>query len=259
MFMKCLRKYGNRPYTIVLLHGGPGGGGEMRPVAEFLLSKGYSVLEPIIRKKTITGQIKLIKNLIDDETEKQVIIVGHSWGAMLGWLFCASYPEYVKKLIMVASGEFDKKFVPRIEKTRKDRMSNEQKIIFQNLIDKKLDVELFNQVGKFLMKIDSYDLIDDGFENEIEPDHNVFEAVWSEAEKLRESGEFLEIGKKINCPIVIIHGDYDPHPLEGIEGPIKEIVNEVKIYRLEKCGHYPWLEKEARSDFFDIFLKELRL
>lgn len=255
--MEYLRKYGNKPYKIVLLHGGPGGGGEMRPVAEYLLSNGYSVLEPIIREKTISGQIELIKKLIDDETEKRVIIVGHSWGAMLGWLFCANYPEYVKKLIMVASGEFDKKFVSIIEETRKNRMTDEQKVIFQNLIDKKLDVESFDQIGKFLMKIDSYDLIDDRFENEIKTDHVVFETVWSEAEKLRESGEFLDAGKKISCPIVIVHGDYDPHPLEGIEGPIRKLLNEVKVYKLEKCGHYPWLEKEARNDFFEILISEV--
>lgn len=44
--MKSLRIYGNPPYQIALIHGGPGGAGEIAPVAAHL-SKKYSVLEPL--------------------------------------------------------------------------------------------------------------------------------------------------------------------------------------------------------------------
>jgi len=34
--------------------------------------------------------------------------------------------------------------------------------------------------------------------------------VWTEASKMRRSGKLLNLGKMIRCPVVAIHGDYDP-------------------------------------------------
>ena len=43
----------------------------------------------------------------------------------------------------------------------------------------------------------------------------VFQKVWSEANELRRSGKLLQLGKQIMCPVVAIHGDYDPHPVRS--------------------------------------------
>jgi len=44
--MDTLRKYGKEPFSIAVIHGGPGAGGEMAPVARELSSH-WGVLEPI--------------------------------------------------------------------------------------------------------------------------------------------------------------------------------------------------------------------
>lgn len=49
---------------------------------------------------------------------------------------------------------------------------------------------------------------------------------------------------------VVIHGDYDPHPFEGVQGPLSPILKEFRFFLLKNCGHYPWLEREARERFF---------
>ncbi len=255
--MLFVRRYGHEPYKIVLLHGGPGGGGELRLVANTLYNRGWSVLEPILRGKSIKVQLRELANMIRGESAGKVIVIGHSWGAMLGWLLSGKYPELVEKLFLIASGEFNPDFVSQITKTRNKRMTVKEKKMYQLFTDKKFDNELFKKIGKFLTKIDSCCLIDDKFKNDIEPDYKVFESIWSDLEKLRDSGDFLEVGKRIGCPIVVVHGDFDPHPVEGIVEPIKSLTDDVKVYVLKRCGHYPWREKYAMDDFYKILLKEL--
>lgn len=54
--MKNLRIYGNAPFTVAVIHGGPGALGEMAPVAKEL-SHVWGTLEPLHTAKTIEGQI----------------------------------------------------------------------------------------------------------------------------------------------------------------------------------------------------------
>jgi len=54
--LKNFKKHGNPPFTVVVVHGGPGAGGEMAPVAREL-SKNFGVLEPIQTESTIEGQV----------------------------------------------------------------------------------------------------------------------------------------------------------------------------------------------------------
>jgi pimeloyl-ACP methyl ester carboxylesterase len=116
------------------------------------------------------------------------------------------------------------------------------------------------QLGDLLTKADSYNpLMVESEALDCHFDQSVWKAnsVWEEFEKLRASGQLLELGRQIQCPVVAIHGDYDSHPLEGIRDPLSPILNDFKIILLEHCGHYPWREKKAREKFFDILRKEL--
>ena len=53
--MVTFRVHGQKPYTIVVIHGGPGAGGEMAPIARRLSSE-WGVIEPIQTKKSIEKQ-----------------------------------------------------------------------------------------------------------------------------------------------------------------------------------------------------------
>ena len=75
---------------------------------------------------------------------------------------------------------------------------------------------------------------------------------WKEAEELRRSGKLLASGKQIKCPVVAIHGDFDPHPAEGVEWPLLSVLENFRFIILEKCGHYPWKEKEAGTKFYKL-------
>ena len=60
--MKNLRKYGHSPYTVAVVHGGPGAPGEMAPVARELSSI-TGVLEPLQTKYSLEGQVQELREV----------------------------------------------------------------------------------------------------------------------------------------------------------------------------------------------------
>jgi pimeloyl-ACP methyl ester carboxylesterase len=87
---------------------------------------------------------------------------------------------------------------------------------------------------------------------------DVFQGVWKDAARLRASGELLALATRIECPVVAIHGDCDPHPYEGVQQPLSSRLEDFRFIMLENCGHKPWIEREAREGFYEVLEDELR-
>jgi pimeloyl-ACP methyl ester carboxylesterase len=259
--MENLRKYGKSPFRIAVIHGGPGAPGEMKPVAEEL-AKGYGVLEPLQTKATLKEQLLELKTVLENNAQLPVTLVGHSWGAMLGYIFTAENPSFVKKLILVGSGVFEDKYAAEIMPLRFSRLTDKEKEIFNSLnrtLKNKTTEnkdEVFAQLGKLISRTDDFDPIPHKNET-IAHQYDIYERVWKDAQEIRGSGKLLALGKNIRCPIIAIHGDYDPHPQEGVKIPLSGILKDFQFILLKNCGHSPWIEKKARNEFFQILNKEL--
>jgi len=259
--MKNLRTYGNPPFNVAVLHGGPGAPGQMAPVARELSSE-RGVLEPLQTKHTLEGQVKELRSVLEENGDFPVTLVGSSWGAMLGFIFSAYHPKYVKKLILIGSGVYNRKFAEKIQEKRLNRLDLNERGKAQFLMDAlshpyaKDKNRLFGRLGELLTKADAYDPLT--LETEvIETQYEVFQGVWSDVVKIRKNGELLKLGRKIECPVVAIHGDYDPHPPEGIIKPLSTVLRDFKFILLKNCGHLPWIEKEAKAEFYEVLKKEL--
>ena len=259
--MKNLRIYGDPPFDVVVLHGGPGAPGQMAPVARELSSK-RGVLEPLQTKHSLTGQVEELHSIVRENGVYPVTLVGSSWGAMLGYLFSASHPEAVKKLILVGSGVYDKTSAEKIYKVRLNRLNEVERGEAQFLIEAlaqsgvKGKNRFFGRLGELLTKADAFN--PSTLDTEvIETQYDLHQSVWSDVVKSRNSGELLKLGKKIRCPVAAIHGDYDPHPWEGIEQPLSTVLSDFKFLLLKNCGHLPWIETEAKTEFYEILEREL--
>jgi len=121
-----IRKYGQAPFRVALIHGGPGAPGEMKPVAEEL-SKDFGILEPLQTADSIDGQVEELKSVLKQKGELPIILVGYSWGAWLAYILTARYPELVSKLILVGSGPFEASYTKNMMETRMNRLSEEEK------------------------------------------------------------------------------------------------------------------------------------
>jgi len=86
---------------------------------------------------------------------------------------------------------------------------------------------------------------------------DLYQAVWTEAARLRQTGMLLEYAAAIACPIVAIHGDYDPHPASGVRDPLQRVGRDVRFVLLRDCGHAPWKERYARDEFYATLRHEL--
>ena len=259
--MKNLRKYGTAPFNVAVIHGGPGAAGEMAPVArELATSRG--VLEPIQTATSLEGQVEELKTILEENGEPPFNLIGFSWGAWLGFIFAARYPLFVKKIILVGSGPYEAKYAVKILETRLKRLDESERIdaraCIEDLDDPAAEVRnrAFARLGALLSKADAYDPLPHGSEaGDWQVD--IFHSVWEDAAALRRSGKLLELGKHIHCPVVAIHGDYDPHPAEGVKQPLSGSVKSFRFILLKNCGHMPWIERQARGKFFEILNKEL--
>ena len=124
--MENLRTYGQPPYTVAVLHGGPGGPGYMAPVAREL-SADWGILEPLQAADSLEGQVQELQAALTDSADLPVTLIGSSWGAMLGFIVSARFPELVLKLIMVGSPVFDERYAATIQETRFSRLSEEER------------------------------------------------------------------------------------------------------------------------------------
>ena len=259
--MKNLRKYGNKPFRVAVIHGGPGAPGEMAPVARELSSV-VGVLEPLQTAATLEGQVRELKAVLAKHAALPVTLVGFSWGALLSFIFAARHPSFVRKLILIGSAPYEEKYALNITQTRLSRLSAEEReqalSLMQSLNDPAIQDKNtpLARLGKLLSRADSYDPLP--YNDEIlECRYDVYRGVWEQASELRSSGKLLELGKKIRCPVVAMYGDYDPHPAEGVVEPLSRTLKDFRFVLLEKCGHRPWLERSARDRFYNILKQEL--
>jgi pimeloyl-ACP methyl ester carboxylesterase len=261
--MKNLRQYGQPPYSTAVIHGGPGAAGEMAPLArELAARRGVGILEPFQTALSLDGQAAELQAVLEQNGDLPVTLIGFSWGAWLAFIVAARYPALVKKLILVGSGPFEEKYAAGIEETRLSRLGEAERQEARSLLevlnnpeagDKK---EAFARFGALFSKADAYDPLDDEAER-LDYRFDIFQQVWPEAAKLRRSGELLQPGRRIACPVVAIHGDHDPHPAEGVQIPLSATLKNFRFILLNHCGHKPWIERQARHAFFQRLADEL--
>lgn len=259
ILMSNFKKYGADPVKVVAVHGGPGATGEMAPVSKFL-SGSFGILEPYQTGNSIKDQVEELKTTIKDHCQYPVVLIGFSWGAWLSILLTSFYPEPIKKLILIGCPPLDPKNAKLIPDTRLSRLNGKERTEYLSSLkslqsDSDLNFDYnFQKLEKFTIKTDAFDPMPK-FENEVVFNPSIFKKVWREAEELRKSGRLIRAIKTIHKPIVCIHGDHDPHPLEGIKSYFTEDEDKHELIILKNCGHKPWIERQASVEFYRILIQ----
>jgi pimeloyl-ACP methyl ester carboxylesterase len=259
--MENLRKYGNPPFKIAVIHGGPGAYGEMSPIAQTLSSK-LGVLEPFQTSLSVGGEINELKNHILGYGSPPITLIGYSWGAWLSLLTAIYYKSLIKRVIIIGCGPLKQQYAHKIIETRFSRLNQEEQKKFESVLKDLNDPSIENtthlliQLKKYTDKTDQYNPINKKG-TIIKFNKKVFQNVWEEASTLRKNGKLLKLIENIECPVIAIHGTYDPHPIDGVRIPLSSKLENFRIIELKKCGHKPWIEKEAKDKFYRILQKEL--
>jgi pimeloyl-ACP methyl ester carboxylesterase len=260
--MKNLRIYGNRPYSVAVLHGGPGYPGAMAPVAREL-STDYGVLEPLQDADSIDGQVKELESVLRKNADLPVILVGWSWGSTLALITAAQHPNLVRKLILVCGAPLEKKYRENVFAEKLNRLSDDERAEVFSLQeiaygdspgDKAASLA---RLFEIFSKADSFDLLPHTDEV-IEYQVDINKSVGIESHKLYTGNDLLKVLAGIRCSVIAINGDSDTRPAAGISEPLSRILKDFRYILLEKCGHMPWYERYARDRFYKILRKEIK-
>ena len=259
--MRPVRKWGPGPYAVAVIHGGPGAPGEVAPVAREL-SAVTGILEPFQTETTLDGQVQELRSVLLEHGKVPVTLVGFSWGAYLSFLLAARYPALVKKLVLVSSPPFEEQYAASVTQTRMNRLKKNDQTNAQAMIAQLEDPgtpdknAVLAKLGTLLAHADTYDpahVMEEGFHCQ----YDLFRSVWDEASELRRKQILIQMAKAITCPVVAIHGDWDPHPAEGVNDPLSRELKDFRFVLLEKCGHRPWIERNASENFYKALVAEI--
>lgn len=258
------RKYGAAGPWVALLHGGPGAPGYLAPVARGL-ADAYRVLEPLQRGSgsqalTVSRHVEDLRELLDSECGADLPhLVGHSWGAMLALAFAAAHPGRVASLALVGCGTFDTVSRAQMLETCEERTGQELRERLARLPVEVPDPdERLRRTAELTLPVYSHELADDRLKL-VSCDARAHRESWDDMLRLQDEGVYPQAFAAIEAPVLMLHGSADPHPGRMIRNSLAPFLPRLEYYEWARCGHYPWLEKAVREDFFAALRRWLAL
>ena len=245
-----IRLYGKGPYTLALLHGGPGARGSLaglaaqvgqkRAAAE-LLQTAFSVEELL---QELHAQIQTLA--------APLALAGHSWGAWLALLYGAMHPQNVRHLVLISCPPLTDEFVPQILERRLALLTPPEAKAFQEALrqleqNNASSPQALRTLEELSQKTDfafpaPYD------DSALEVDARQYQAVWPQAARLRTEGVLLQAARGLECPVSVLHGLQDPHPAAGVLEPLQACGIRPQTILWERCSHSPFAEKYAQQE-----------
>lgn len=255
------RTWGRGPHAVALVHGGPGAPGEMGPVARELSAE-RGVLEPFQSADSVDGQVRELAAQLHEAAALPAVLAGHSWGAMLALLVAAAHPRAVARLVLIGSAPLDPACARGILAARLERLGPEDRaelLRLQALLGAPSALSGPGALERYGALVARADIVDplEPEPAEFPPQPGIHRRVWAGAAALRATGYFVERARAVACPVTVIHGASDPHPLGGVVGPLETAGLAVRVHVLPACGHTPWRERQARDRFYALLRQEI--
>ncbi len=251
-----VKHYGLDGRSVVVVHGGPGAPGGASLLARALADP-LHVLEPWQRMSSdiplsVAQHIEDLANVISQEIPgESPALVGESWGAMLALAFACAYPDRVCALALVGCGTFDSKARARLESTLEERTTEELREQLVELATRVRDENERTALAHALSdRLYTYS-------RAVEEPIGRFDLrghteTWSDMIRLQQGGVYPAAFTTITCPVLMLHGSYDPHPGELIRDGLLKFIPHLEYTELDRCGHSPWIEEHARDRFLSI-------
>lgn len=256
-----VRAHENSGALVFVLHGGPGAPGSAGPLAEGLANS-FRVIEPWQRHSsdcplTVAQHFADLYVVVRERCgHVPAPIVGHSWGAMLALAYAAAHPEAAGPLVLVGCGTFDQASRTRLVETRASRLSpGLGGRMAPPPAEGLAPAERLAPEIEVMSRLDTYAAISPGIGSSDRVgmfDRKAFQETWDDMLRLQNAGVYPAAFGVIRSLVLMIHGDYDPHPGVLIRASLAPHLSNLAYVELPRCGHYPWNERHAREDFFRV-------
>ena len=252
----AVREYGIGAETIIAVHGGPAAAGDLAPLARTLGDR-WHVLEPYQRGSggrplTVATHVQDLEDLIRERCAgRPPVLVGHSWGAMLALAYAADHPTTPAALVLIGCGTFSRAARAEFEARRTARLTPADYETLATIKTEKDANRRLAALGVVMARIYGYD-IDEAANDLTVVDAVAHEETWADLIRLQNEGVYPAAFAAIACPVLMLHGEADPHPGRCTSEDLRPYIPHLEYRELPKCGHSPWLERQAREEFFEI-------
>ena len=250
-----IRKYAGSDGPVVVLHGGPGAPGSSAGLAAEL-APDFEVWEPLQRRSgevplTVDRHVADLHDIAPDPAK----IVGHSWGAMLGLSYAARYPAAVRAMALVGCGTYDTasraEYERRFEVKLGDagrRRGRELRIAMERARGRAERDEVLARRGAFAAEVQAVDLLPET-EPPLRADAAGHDETWRDVLRRQATGLEPQSFGVIESPVLMLHGDDDPHPGTMIRDALLPHIPQLEYVGVPRCGHEPWRERHGREPF----------
>jgi len=177
-------------------------------------------------------------------------LIGASWGAMLALAYAAAHPDSTGPLILIGCGTFDVKARAELERTIAERMTEgiRARLKCADYFDQD---QRLKASAEAMLPVYACDLLASPHEDD-HVDARAHQETWDDMLRMQAEGVYPAAFAAIKAPALMIHGSYDPLPGRLIFEGLRPHLPQLEYRELERCGHYPWLERATADLFFSI-------
>lgn len=250
-----VREYGTGTRPVIVLHGGPGAAGDVAPLAR-KLGERWRVLEPFQRGSggrplTVATHVRDLDDLVRERCrDSHPVLVGHSWGAMLALSYAAAHPAMPGAMVLVGCGTFSLAARAEFETRLEGRLTPVDRAGMDQIIQAEADPDRrLAALGRLIQRVYSYD-VEEG-PDDVAVDASANQETWADMLRLQCEGVYPAAFASIRAPILMLHGRADPHPGLLTSRDLRRHIPHLEYEELSECGHYPWLERRAKAQFFE--------
>ncbi len=246
--------------SVLVLHGGPGAPGSAWGLARGLAEGGgLRVLEPLQRRAdarplTVARHVADLHAFIQATCPlERPAIVGHSWGAMLALAYGAAHPDTIGRIAIVGCGTFDPRARAELQRIIDRRMTAAiaAGLVALSVASADADAALADS-GALISQLYTWEpLPPDPDAPPVRGDARGHRESWEDMSRLQSEGVYPASFAAIRCPVLMLHGRFDPHPGPMIRDSLTPHLPQLEYTELGGCGHEPWRERRARGAFFD--------
>jgi pimeloyl-ACP methyl ester carboxylesterase len=252
-----VREYGRGTELVIALHGGPGAAGDVAPLAR-ALGKQWHVFEPFQRgsgerRLTVASHVQDLDDLISERCgTSHPVLVGHSWGAMLALAYAAAHPSTPAALALIGCGTFSLAARAEFEARLAARLTPTDRTSIARVDEMQADADhRLAALGRLMTRVYAHDLED--IPGDVATiDAAAHDQTWEDMLRLQHEGVYPAAFAAISAPILMLHGDADPHPGRLICEDLRRHVPQLEYQEVPRCGHSPWLERQAKAVFFEL-------
>ena len=175
-------------------------------------------------------------------------LIGQSWGAIISINYLIKYADNAKKLLLLEPGFGSTEYIKDFQNTLMERLSQHDKEKLVQLSQNpglRSDPILFQEFINIRYKAYSRDSL---FVQKMHTDYfdslrvkKFFASSAAFSPYLMNFNIYQEM-QNINCPTLIIHGEFDPIPTVSIERMAAAIPRS-ELHVIKDCGHFVHIEK----------------